>query len=148
MVHQAGSLAPWSASSDSLVGKANLRDAMRIDDSDGRIYIRQLPTSDGFRALMTDMKEIFHQEVKAIVDRVQLLEEAQEDIRGYTTLLHKHALVQAQAIRESCCHLEDLDNRERRKNLRVRGLLEVEGSEDVPLVLKSIFNELLGNMAP
>lgn len=75
------------------------------------------------------------------------MEEAHEDIRKYTSQFHKHALVQAQTIRESCRHLEDLDNGGQRNNIRVRGLPKAEVKEDVHLVLESIANKLLGNPA-
>lgn len=91
----------WSSSSDSLEGEDDLRDAVGPDVSEWRTYIRQLSTRDEFRALMSDMKETFksetatvHQEVKAILDRVELVDEAQEDISNYTSQLHQHVIAQ------------------------------------------------------
>lgn len=39
--------------------------------------------------------------------------------------------------------MEDLDNRGRRNNIRVRGLPESDASENLPAILESIFNQLL-----
>lgn len=41
-------------------------------------------------------------------------------------------------------HLEDLDNRNHRNNIRIRGLLESSGPEDLQSILQTIFNNLLG----
>lgn len=41
-------------------------------------------------------------------------------------------------------HLEDLDNRGRRNNIRIMGLPEANREENLPLILTSIFNCLLG----
>lgn len=41
-------------------------------------------------------------------------------------------------------HNEDLDNRGRRNNLRVRGVPEEIEAEQIPLALAAIFNSLLG----
>lgn len=56
-------------------------------------------------------------------------------------------MAQSQIIWESRRHLEDLDNRGRRNNFRIRGVPELGGVEDVPLILESIFNDLLANPA-
>lgn len=46
--------------------------------------------------------------------------------------------------RENRRHLEHLHNRGRQNNIRVRGLPEAEGAEDLQLILESVFNLLLG----
>lgn len=143
---------PWSSPSGFLVGEADSRDETGMEDSDWPMYVRQLPTRDDFKALKADMKETFKselvtvcQEVKAIADRVELMEEAHDDTRRYTSQLYKYALVQAQTIQETHRYLEDLDNRGRRNNIRVRGVPAMEESEDVSLLLESIFNDFLGS---
>ncbi|CAH2250630.1 Hypothetical predicted protein [Pelobates cultripes] len=45
-------------------------------------------------------------------------------------------------------HTEDLDNRGRRSNIRVRGLPEPDGEEDVEATLRAFFRGLLGAEAP
>lgn len=67
--------------------------------------------------MTTDMKETFksefasmRQDIKDIVGKVELVE-AHNDLRKYMCQLHQHAL--DQTLRESHCHLEDLDNRRR-----------------------------------
>lgn len=41
-------------------------------------------------------------------------------------------------------HIEDLDNRGRRNNIRVRSLSESDGPEDLNSTLQILFNDLLG----
>ncbi|CAH2311136.1 Hypothetical predicted protein [Pelobates cultripes] len=45
-------------------------------------------------------------------------------------------------------HTEDLDNRGRRSNIRVRGLPEPAGEEDVEAILGTLFRGILGAEAP
>lgn len=75
---------------------------------------------------------------------MESLEDAYDITRQYTSQLQKHASAHTQALRETLRHLEDLDNRGRRNNIRVRGLPEAEGQEDLQLILEAIFNRLLG----
>lgn len=47
-------------------------------------------------------------------------------------------------LRDMQRHLEDLDNRNRRNNIRIRGLPESSGPEDLHSILQTIFKNLLG----
>lgn len=82
-------------------------------------------------------------DLKPIADRIEGTEAAHDDTRRYTSQLREHAVGQTN-LRETCRHLEDLYNRGRRNNIRVRGVLEAEGKENLQLVLESIFNPLIG----
>lgn len=137
-------------SSDSLVCEADLEDKLDADNVDWCTYIRHLPTRTKFKDMMADIKETFKSEIaimrqyiKAVASRVDLIEETLKGIKTYNSQPHHHVLAQAQALCESRRHLEDLDNRGRRNNIRVRGVPETEGAEDISLTLKSIFNDIL-----
>ena len=47
-------------------------------------------------------------------------------------------------LRDMQRHLEDLDNRGRRNNIRVRGLPEADEAEDLQKTLQTMFNDLTG----
>lgn len=80
------------------------------------------------------------QDLKAIVDRVETIEGEHRGTRQYTSQLQAHAPAQSKVICKTRRHLEDLDNRGRHNNIRVRGLLEAEGRENLQLIFESIFN--------
>lgn len=80
-----------------------------------------------------------------VAERVDSLEKGHDATRRYTSQLQSQVLAQSRALRDTRRHLEDLDNRGRRNNIRIRGLPEAEGSEDLQLILEAIFNRLLGD---
>lgn len=91
MGRQAAANTPWSSSSDSLVGEADLDNRGTTDDLDWCTYIRHLPTKDDLKAMLTDIKETFtseiasmSQDIKDVACRVELVEEAHADIRDFT----------------------------------------------------------------
>lgn len=75
------------------------------------------------------------------------MDDLDEDLQATKFTVHR---VQSQQtddcymLRDMQHHLEDLDNRNRRNNIRVRGLPESSRPEDLRSVLQTIFNNLLG----
>uniref|UniRef100_A0A8C5W7Z5 L1 transposable element RRM domain-containing protein n=1 Tax=Leptobrachium leishanense TaxID=445787 RepID=A0A8C5W7Z5_9ANUR len=88
-----------------------------------------------FAELGADVRQLGH--------RVQGL----EDDRETTALQHQHtsALLETQASQMAFLYrwADDLDNRGRRNNIRIRGLPESEGTENLDLIIQTLFNELL-----
>lgn len=89
--------------------------------------------------MLSDVKETFkskiasmQQDIKDVAGRVEMVEEAQEEVREFTSQLHQYGMTQVQVLRESRRHLEHLDNRGRQNNIRVRGLPEAEGPRISP----------------
>lgn len=85
-------------------------------------------------------------DINALADRVHAVERvtAQQD-----TVLHKttrkvdtHTL----QLRDLQWHMEDLDNRGRRHNLRIRGLPESVGVEQLSTSVTSLFNGMLNRL--
>ncbi|XP_077327569.1 uncharacterized protein LOC143962118 [Lithobates pipiens] len=79
-----------------------------------------------------------------LADRVEM---AEEEIQETKIAIHKTQTQGADhraLLRDMQRHVEDLDNRGRRHNIRVRGIPEAEGPEDLQFILQEIFNELLG----
>lgn len=54
--------------------------------------------------------------------------------------LQAHISSQAKLLQDTGLHLEDLDNRGRRNNIRIRGLPEADSAENLP----GLFNQILG----
>lgn len=79
-----------------------------------------------------------------IADRVELIESAHDDIRHYASQFQSHVLAQTKVLRETSRHLEDVDYRGRRNNIRVSGIFKTEGREDLQLILENILHRLLG----
>lgn len=92
-------------------------------------YLQAMPTKEDFRQLIEDV------------------EMAEEEIQENKLAVHRTQLQGAEhrsLIRDMQRHIEDLDNRGRRNNIRVRVIPEPEGNEDLQTTLQSIFNNLLG----
>ncbi|KAM4034741.1 LOW QUALITY PROTEIN: uncharacterized protein ACNLHF_021427 [Anomaloglossus baeobatrachus] len=113
-------------------------------------FVRQLPTKRDFQALISEVKDTCRSEIAAvrqdvvsISKRINQVENDHNEAR--TTILHLQSQTssQAEVIRELPRHIEDLDNRGRRHNIRVRGVLEAQAKEDVTTILQTIFNSLL-----
>ncbi|KAG8584414.1 hypothetical protein GDO81_008823 [Engystomops pustulosus] len=116
-----------------------------------RLSTSNLPTKEDFKSLIAEVKEAFRSEISEIrrdiqgmTQKIDHLEAEQADSRRQTTHT-QHALhSQSVTLQDMARHLEDLDNRGRRNNIRVRGLSEVEGKEDVRATLQALFSTLLG----
>lgn len=112
---------------------------------------QQLPTKADFQALISEVRDACRQEIavlrhdiQQVAVRVDDLESEHDSTRKYLSHVHPLLAAQSSVIRDMNRHLEDLDNRGRRNNIRLRGLPEVSGSENLPAILSTIFNDLLG----
>ncbi|KAM9302031.1 LOW QUALITY PROTEIN: telomere repeats-binding bouquet formation protein 1 [Gastrophryne carolinensis] len=90
--------------------------------------------------------------VSEVTERVQILEQNQEStVQQLEALERAHEALQAaqtasaQHTTRALLHLDDLENRGRRNNVRLRGLPETPEHSNLELVALSIFNELLGH---
>lgn len=71
---------------------------------------------------------------------------AEEKIQETKLAVHRTQLQGADhriMLRDTQRHVEDLDNMGRRNNIRVRGIPETEGAEDLQTTLQSVFNNLI-----
>lgn len=109
-----------------------------------------MPTKHDFRQLIEDVKSTCYSEIQALqsdlkhlVDRVEMVE---EEIQETKLAVHRTQLQGADhrsLLRDMQRHIEDLNNRGRRNNIRVRGVPELEGPEDIHSTLQSLFNNLI-----
>lgn len=114
-------------------------------------YLQAIPTKEDFRQLIEDVKSTCRSEIqvlqsglKHLADRVEM---AEEEIQETKLAVHRTQLQGADhhtMLRDMQRHVEDLDNRGRRNNIRVRGIPEVDGPEDIQHILQDVFNNLLG----
>lgn len=114
-------------------------------------YLQAIPTKEDFRQLIEDVKSTCRTEIqvlqtglKHLADRMEM---AEEEIQETKLAVHRTQLQGAdhrEMLRDMQRHVEDLDNRGRRNNIRVRGIPEAEGPEDLQTILQSVFNNLIG----
>ncbi|XP_044147117.1 uncharacterized protein LOC122935411 [Bufo gargarizans] len=127
------SFAVEACSSENADNFSNLEES--IQEQDYLIqHIKNLPTieniqglfKDWFTPLKSDLSEI-KTDLKHLNDRIDSIEVAQQ-----TEIFNLQM------------HIDDLENRSRRNNLRIKGMPESVDDKDVPKALTSIFLELLG----
>ncbi|CAH2222160.1 Hypothetical predicted protein [Pelobates cultripes] len=85
-------------------------------------------------------------EVTAQAGRIQALEQAQEAQNSKLTATDTAVARQGEMLLAMRRHIEDLDNRGRHCNVRIRGVPESEGEEDA--VLTKLFHTLLQAATP
>lgn len=82
-------------------------------------------------------------DIHTLTDRVHEVEQAMTQhehvLRKATRRIDTHTI----QLREIQRHVEDLDNRGRRHNLRIRGIPETVPAEDISSAVTSLFNDLL-----
>ncbi|CAH2276127.1 Hypothetical predicted protein [Pelobates cultripes] len=67
------------------------------------------------------------------------------DLQILTTKLHDSIATAVTALRSDAEKTEELDNRSRRSNIRIRGVPEPQGEEDVEGLLTALFHLILGD---
>uniref|UniRef100_A0A8C5QJC0 Uncharacterized protein n=1 Tax=Leptobrachium leishanense TaxID=445787 RepID=A0A8C5QJC0_9ANUR len=123
-----------------------------VDDSEVREALKLLPTKTDLEGLFARLEAKFDArfeelgaDVKHLGGRVQDLEEDRE--AAITQTQHFEILLSTQATQIASLFrwVDDLDNRGRRNNIRVRGLPEppLGETENIDLTLQTLFNELL-----
>lgn len=85
------------------------------------------------------------EDFKHLLGKVDVGDEDLQETKSKVMALCAKVMSQAVALRECQRHIEDLGNRGRLNNIRVRGLPEATQGEDVHLVMQAIFNNLLGH---
>ncbi|CAH2218919.1 Hypothetical predicted protein [Pelobates cultripes] len=112
--------------------------------------LRALPAKEDLRSATSELGATIRQDIQALradmqglSDRVSHVEAASDSLRAAQTILAEAADTCSEQVRGMALHIEDLDNRGHRNNIRLRGL-----PEDSPLQLweslLEIFNGLLG----
>lgn len=144
----------WGPSSDSHSEGSDNEGAHPRGDRRWVRFLSRLPTKEDFKVLVAEVKEAckveiaaVRQDLRHVSERVDSLETEHDLTRRYISQLQTHVSSQEALLQDTQLHIEDLDNRGRRNNIRVRGLPEAEGAEDLQTTLESIFNKLLNDSA-
>ncbi|XP_040272583.1 uncharacterized protein LOC120988885 [Bufo bufo] len=87
--------------------------------------------------------EALKDETKHLGHRVEASERTQETFQGHLEEHHKVLVALSKHISQLLSHLDDIDNRHRRNNLRIRGVSELVQSSDLELTVQVLFHSLL-----
>lgn len=121
---------------------------------DLRAILQALPTKSNIEALILRIEEAHSrdiQEVKAelhtLSDRVDSREASISSLTHRVSALELSQVSQAATAIDLQLHLEDMEDRSCRNNLRLQGLLEATGAEDLAVTFVAIFQEVLGTFS-
>lgn len=117
-------------------------------------HIRFLPTKADMESFLQRLESGYKEELRGIRDMIQglqdrtvMLETAQTEQQAQSSSL-KHRIDRHEEYIQTLFLLhEDLENRNRRNNIRLRGIPEATGLEDLFHTVKSIFSHFLGSPA-
>lgn len=131
-------------------------DRERSPREDSRVadLVSGLPTKSDLALMRSGLEKVIKKELSAVrTDLAQVLERVEEteqrldrhanairDLKSSTRNLYI-------AHRMALYKLEDQENRNRRNNIRIRGLPEATRDDDLAASVRGIFNTLLGNQA-
>ncbi|CAH2277423.1 Hypothetical predicted protein [Pelobates cultripes] len=107
-----------------------------------------LPKKEDFQTLLDEVKATLRTEISALGTSLTALETRVQALETQGPNPHCPAIQATEAhsrhIQDLRLHIEDLDNRSRRHNIRVRGCRESDTTEDARATLTPIFNRILG----
>ncbi|CAH2221760.1 Hypothetical predicted protein [Pelobates cultripes] len=112
-------------------------------------------TKSDLQAITTAIQETLRTEIAGIrteltsqAGRITAVEEASEALTARVAATDTAVAHQGEMLLSVRRHLEDVDNRGRRCNIRVRGVPETEGPEDAVAILTELFCSLLQPSPP
>lgn len=124
-------------------------------DAELRALLQALPTRADIEAILNRLEESHKQEIAAVRHDVQTLSERMDSGEtSVATIEQRLAAVeaaqtaQASSILSQQLQMEEVEDRSRRNNLRLRGLPEATGMEDLAESTLAIFRDLLGEQYP
>ncbi|CAH2285575.1 Hypothetical predicted protein [Pelobates cultripes] len=123
--------------------------------ADIRALAAQMVTKTDLQTLSDDLHAAIRLEVTALRaemtthnGRLQTLEGNMQETMGRTGTTTTAVTRQGNMLLALRRQTEDLDNRGRRSNIRVRGLPEPQADEDIEATLKALFQTILGEDLP
>lgn len=113
-------------------------------------YIKALPSTDCIKGLFKDFSTTIKEElseirsdIREIASRTNAIEESTNVLINHAEHTEKIILSQRREIYRMKLQIDDLENRSRRNNIRLKGLPETVLDKDIHAVLTQLFNELL-----
>ncbi|CAH2300915.1 Hypothetical predicted protein [Pelobates cultripes] len=123
--------------------------------ADIRALAASMVTKEDLKALSDTLHAVIRTEVTAIkadiatqACRLQAMEASVQSTTAQAETTNLAITRQGNMLLALRRQAEDLDNRGRRSNIRIRGLPESAGEEDVEATLQTLFREILGTEAP
>lgn len=117
---------------------------------ENNLALTQQPSLNDLRAVATDIKDTLfaaitdlRHEIQTIAGRVQRVENTAAQHNTAIQKVHHKTDTHTLQLRDLQRHVEDLDNRGRRHNLRVRGLPESVDNDQILPAVTDLFNRLL-----
>lgn len=130
---------------------SSLQGSLQAQHPEASSLSNQIVNIDALRDVASDIKDTFtaaiadlKMNLQAMCTRMDAIEES--TTRHEVEIQSQHKSIQAYNLqfRDMQRHLEDLDNRGRRHNLRVRGIPENIDNSILAQTTRSIFNDILG----
>ncbi|CAH2273566.1 Hypothetical predicted protein [Pelobates cultripes] len=153
----ADKMAPSSPSTSSVAGSisdAPSTDALTQMSIDLAAISANMLTRGDKTALVSELRSVIREEIAAVRRDLTALEQRVDDLEEYRLHATHHQQAadlatarQGNILLEMRRQVEDLDNRGRRNNIRVRGLPEAD-DESPRKLLMGLFAQLLGDDAP
>lgn len=112
--------------------------------------IKSLPTTSCIKNMFREFSDSIKEEISTLRSDIRQISSRMTQVEDSTEQLSAHASFLAKRMREQKMetyalklHLDDLENRSRRNNLRIKGLTESVTDAEIIPVLTKIFCELL-----
>ncbi|XP_053571730.1 protein fantom [Bombina bombina] len=113
--------------------------------------LESLPSKKDFTTLLSQVRSCIKEEISGlrkdineIGNKVEYLEEVQESNQEEISILQQQLKCQETSIMQLHDKLEDLENMERRQNLRIRGVPESVLTSSIPGYLQELFTHIKG----
>lgn len=120
-----------------------------------KVDIEALPSRADIESLILRVEEAHNREIQEIREEIHGLTEWVESsdtsilsLTQWVSALERSQASQTATAIDLQLHLEDLEDHSRRNNLRLRGITEATGAEDLAVTVTAIFQTILGNDPP
>lgn len=155
---QRDNLSP-QATSPPLVGgerrPPSLRGEVEDTEMDIRELLRALPTRADIQQLITAVEQACQQAVedlredtRALGHRVESMEKSQEVMVQVVADVQDSVKDHEDALNSYKDQLDDYENRDRRQNIRIRGLPETIQTSELTSVVQKVFSQIMGDSVP
>lgn len=122
------------------------------DFSDLKMQLAAIPTKHDMEGYIQRLETVYKSELQTLTTNLSQVSDQVQRIEGEMGTVSAHQVVQDRAIAQNTEHIhmlfaiaEDHENRNRRNNLRVRGIPETVSTPHILPTLKKLFNDLLGD---
>lgn len=123
------------------------------DFLDLRAQLAAIPTKSDMEGYIQRLELAYKSEIQALTNNVSQLTDQVHRIDGDLAAVTTHQTTQDRAIAQNTQHIhmlfsiaEDHENRNRRNNVRIRGVPETVTTPNILPTIRRFFNDLLGNV--